>query len=159
MSEFDAFGAQPTDLTIADETLVISPIRVGEIPKILSAIKPFSDQLMADQIDWLGIVTQHGDSLLAAIAIAARKPQDWVEALSLDDAITLATALFEVNADFFVQRVVPTLQQAAGRINLWQLGRFNLEDGVAQLLGQRKDVGNLVGWVNLRDGGAVEWLG
>jgi len=54
---------------------------------------------------------------LAAIAIAARKPQDWVEALSLDDAITLATALFEVNADFFVQRVVPTLQQASGRIN------------------------------------------
>jgi hypothetical protein len=117
MSEFDAFGAQPTDLTIADEVLAISPIRVGEIPKILSAIKPFSDQLMEDQIDWLGIVTQHGDSLLAAIAIAARKPQDWVEALSLDDAITLATALFEVNADFFVQRVVPTLQQAAGRIN------------------------------------------
>jgi hypothetical protein len=117
MSEFDAFGAQPTDLTIADEVLALSPIRVGEIPKILSAIKPFSDQLMADQIDWLGIVTQHGDSLLAAIAIAARKPQDWVEALSLDDAITLATALFEVNADFFVQRVVPTLQQAAGRIN------------------------------------------
>ena len=117
MSELDAFGAQPTDLTIADEVLAISPIRVGEIPKILSAIKPFSDQLMADQIDWLGIITQHGDSLLAAIAIAARKPQDWVEALSLDDAITLATALFEVNADFFVQRVVPTLQQAAGRIN------------------------------------------
>ncbi|EKF9276376.1 hypothetical protein O1B68_002117 [Vibrio cholerae] len=117
MSEFDAFGAQPTDLTIADEVLAISPIRVGEIPKILSAIKPFSDQLMADQIDWLWIVTQHGDSLLAAIAIAARKPQDWVEALSLDDAITLATALFEVNADFFVQRVVPTLQQAASRIN------------------------------------------
>ncbi|NCP64099.1 MAG: hypothetical protein GW836_05515 [Paraglaciecola sp.] len=117
MNEFDAFGAQPTDLTIANETLVISPIRVGEIPKILSAIKPFSEQLMADQIDWLGIITQHGDSLLAAIAIAARKPQDWVEALSLDDAITLATALFEVNADFFVQRVVPTLQQASGRIN------------------------------------------
>jgi hypothetical protein len=117
MSEFAAFGAQPTDLTIADEVLAISPIRVGEIPKILSAIKPFSDQLMAEQIDWLGIITQHGDSLLAAIAIAARKPQDWVEALSLDDAITLATALFEVNADFFVQRVVPTLQQAAGRIN------------------------------------------
>lgn len=117
MNELDAFGAQPKDLTIADEVLAISPIRVGEIPKILSAIKPFSDQLMADQIDWLWIVTQHGDSLLAAIAIAARKPQDWVEALSLDDAITLATALFEVNADFFVQRVVPTMQQAAGRIN------------------------------------------
>lgn len=117
MNELDAFGAQPTDLTIADEVLAISPIRVGEIPKILSAIKPFSDQLMVDQIDWLWIVTQHGDSLLAAIAIAARKPQDWVEALSLDDAITLATALFEVNADFFVQRVVPTLQQAASRIN------------------------------------------
>lgn len=117
MSEFDAFGSQSTNLTIADETLAISPLRIGEIPKILSAIKPFSNKLMEDQIDWLGIVTQYGDNLLAAIAIAARKPHDWVEALSLDEAITLATALFEVNIDFFVQRVVPTLKQAAGRIN------------------------------------------
>jgi hypothetical protein len=50
-------------------------------------------------------------------------------------------------------------EQAAGRINLRKLCRLNLEDGVAQLLGERQHVGNLVGRVNLRDGGAVEWLG
>ncbi len=116
-SEFDAFGSPPTRLEIAGETLDIAPIRVGEIPKLLTAIKPFSKQLLAEQIDWLAIITQHGACLLQAVAIAARKPLPWIEALALDEAIQLATALFEVNVDFFIQRVMPALRQAATRIN------------------------------------------
>ncbi|WP_158367690.1 hypothetical protein [Candidatus Williamhamiltonella defendens] len=55
---------------------------------------------------------------MAAIAIVVRKLHESVEAFSLDEAITLATLLFEVNIDFFVQRVAPTLQQDDVRINV-----------------------------------------
>ncbi|WP_158380002.1 hypothetical protein [Candidatus Williamhamiltonella defendens] len=55
---------------------------------------------------------------MAAIAIVIRKLHELVEAFSLDEAITLATLLFEVNIDFFVQRVVPTLQQDDVRITV-----------------------------------------
>ncbi|OED39004.1 hypothetical protein AB833_17340 [Chromatiales bacterium (ex Bugula neritina AB1)] len=116
-AELNAFGTPPTSLELAEETLEIAPIRVGDIPKLLTAIQPFSEQLLAEQIDWFAIVTHHGERLLQAMAIAARKPLQWVEALALDDAIQLATALFEVNADFFIQRVMPALRQAATRIN------------------------------------------
>lgn len=67
--------------------------------------------------DWLALLTEHGDAILDALAIAARRPREWVEALSLDNAVQLATALFEVNVDFFVQRVVPAIQSAAARID------------------------------------------
>lgn len=117
MSDFNAFPPEPVILHIAHEELEITPIKVGEIPRILVAIKSFAELLMVDEIDWVAVITQHGEQLLAAMAIAARKPQAWIDALSLDDAVVLATTLFEVNSDFFVQRVAPALQASAGRIN------------------------------------------
>ena len=41
---------------------------------------------------------------------------------ALSSSLRLATTLFEVHADFFVQRVVPTIQHAAARINAQMRG-------------------------------------
>lgn len=117
MTDLNAFPSEPVTIEIAEEALEITPIKVGEIPRILVAIKSFADLLMVDDIDWIAVITQHGEQLLAAMAIAARKPQAWIDALSLDEAVLLATTLFEVNSDFFVQRVAPALQASADRIN------------------------------------------
>jgi hypothetical protein len=54
--------------------------------------------------------------VVVALAVAARRPREWVAQLSLDAAIQLAEAVFEVNADFFIRRLLPTLTKAAGRI-------------------------------------------
>lgn len=117
MSDFDAFPPTPQSLEIAGVELTITPIRVGEIPALLAAVRPFAHRLVDGEPDWLELLADHGEALIKAIAVASRQPQDWVAALTMDDAIRLATTLFEVNADFFVQRVVPTIQHAAARIN------------------------------------------
>lgn len=117
MTNLNAFSSEPVTIEIAEEALEITPIKVGEIPRILVAIKSFADLLTVDDIDWIALITQHGEQLLAAMAIAARKPQAWIDALSLDEAVLLATTLFEVNSDFFVHRVAPALQASADRIN------------------------------------------
>ena len=39
-----------------------------------------------------------------------------VNDLSLEDAVQLVAAVFEVNADFFVAQVVPSIQGAAERL-------------------------------------------
>jgi hypothetical protein len=57
------------------------------------------------------------EAVITATAVASRRPKEWVEGLALDEAIRLAAAVFEVNADFFVQRVVPAVQHAAARVN------------------------------------------
>ncbi len=117
MDDFATFPPQPQSLEIAGDTLALTPIRVGEVPALLAAIKPIAQHLVNGDPDWLALLTEHGDAILDALAIAARRPREWVEALSLDDAVQLATALFEVNVDFFVQRVVPAIQSAAARID------------------------------------------
>lgn len=117
MDDFASFPPQPQSLEIAGDTLALTPIRVGEVPVLLAAIKPIAPHLVNGDPDWLALLTEHGDAILDALAIAARRPREWVEALSLDDAVQLATALFEVNVDFFVQRVVPAIQSAAARID------------------------------------------
>jgi hypothetical protein len=122
MSDFDAFPPTPQTLAIAEIELAITPIRVGEIPALLAAVRPFAHRLVDGDPDWLELLADHGEELIKAIAVASRQPQDWVAALTMDDAIRLATTLFEVNADFFVQRVVPTIQHAAARINAQMRG-------------------------------------
>ncbi|MEH6539924.1 hypothetical protein [Halopseudomonas sp.] len=122
MSDFDAFPPTPQSLAIAGIALEITPIRVGEIPALLAAVRPFAHRLVDGEPDWLELLADHGEALIKAIAVASRRPQEWVSGLAMDDAIRLATALFEVNADFFVQRVVPTIQHAAARINAQMSG-------------------------------------
>ena len=66
---------------------------------------------------WLALLAEHGEAVIDAVAIASRRPPEWVTNLALDDAVRLAEAVFEVNADFFIQRVLPSLTEAATRVS------------------------------------------
>nr|WP_279196681.1 DUF6631 family protein [Ralstonia mannitolilytica] len=105
-SDLDLLVPQTQSLEIAGQRLTISPLVIGELPAMLKAVRPFAEQLTGEP-DWLALLCEHGDALLAALALASRRPREWVDALALDDAITLAATVFEVNADFFVHRVAP----------------------------------------------------
>jgi hypothetical protein len=54
--------------------------------------------------------------MLDLLAITTRRERAWVNDLPLDDAVQLAAAVFEVNADFFVGRVVPGIQRSAEKL-------------------------------------------
>lgn len=114
-AEFAALPPTPTHVEAGGERLELTPIRVGELPAFVRAIRPFAEQLM-QAVDWLALFAEHGEALLDALAIASRRPKDWVEALALDDAIRLADALLEVNADFFIRRVSPEVGRVAHRL-------------------------------------------
>lgn len=120
-SDLDVLVPQARLMEMAGQRLTISPLVVGELPAMLKAVRPFAEQLTGEP-DWLALLCDHGDALLAALALASRQPRDWVDALALDDAITLASAVFEVNADFFVRRVVPKVSNLAQSLNSQQKG-------------------------------------
>ena len=115
-SDLDVLVPQPQVVDLAGQRLAISPLVLGELPAMLKAVQPFAQRL-AGEPDWLALLSDHGDALLTGLAIASRQPREWVDALALDDAITLAATVFEVNADFFVQRLAPAVQHAAARVN------------------------------------------
>ncbi len=115
MDEMNILIPETLELDIAGERIEITPLRLGEFPAMLKAVRPFAAQLEADP-DWLSLLAEHGEALLDSLAVTCRRPRDWVDGLALDEALTLAASVFEVNADFFVQRVAPNVTELAERI-------------------------------------------
>ena len=105
----------PVEIHVAAQTITLTPLVLGELPAFAKAIQPFTADL-AIEPDWLRLLGSHGDSMIEAMAIASRQSREWIAGLALDEAIFLAQSLFEVNADFFIQRVVPKLGEAVSRI-------------------------------------------
>ncbi len=109
MSDLDTLIPQAVELVIGGEPLIITPLRVGQMPAFLRAITPVMQQLGGDGIDWLALFGEHGDELLTAVSIAVGKPRAWVDEQAADEAILLAAKVIEVNADFFTRTVMPKL--------------------------------------------------
>ena len=109
MNDLEKLIPQAVELTVGGETLAIKPLKVGQMPAFLRAISPVMQHLTRAEIDWLTLLGDQGDDLLAAIAIAVAKPRQWVDDLAADEAILLAAKVIEVNADFFTRTVLPKL--------------------------------------------------
>ena len=112
---FAALPPVPLSIEIAGERIDLTPLKVGEVPAFARAVQPIAVGLSASP-DWLALLAEHGEAVIAAIAIATRRPVDWVAGLDLDEAVRLAEAAFGVNADFFIRRLLPSVTQAAARI-------------------------------------------
>jgi hypothetical protein len=115
MDAFNTFPPSPVVVTLSGGALELTPIRLGELPRLLAVVRPLASELSADP-DWLALLGQHGEAMLDLLAITARRERAWVNDLPLDDAVQLAAAVFEVNADFFVGRVVPGIQRSAEKL-------------------------------------------
>ena len=112
---FAALPPVPVSVEIVDEHIELTPLKVGEVPAFARAVQPIAASLSASP-DWLALLAEHGEAVIAALAIATRRPVDWVAGLDLDEAVRLAEAVFGVNADFFIRRLLPSVTQAAARI-------------------------------------------
>lgn len=126
-NSFSALPPFAKVIVIGDETLDLTPIRVGEIPALSRAIQPLAIHLSVSP-DWLALISEHGETLIDALAIATRRPREWVAALELDDAVKLTSTVFEVNADFFIQRLLPSITEAAARLETRMPGRTPSSD-------------------------------
>jgi len=113
---FAALPPVPVTLVIGGESLELTPLKVGDVPAFARVVQPVAASLSASP-DWLALLALHGEAVIDAVAIASRRAPEWVSGLALDDAVRLAEAVFEVNADFFIQRVLPSLTDAATRVS------------------------------------------
>ena len=112
---FAALPPVPVSAEIAGERIDLTPLKVGEVPAFARAVQPIAASLSVSP-DWLALLAEHGEAAIAAIAIATRRPVEWGAGLDLDEAVRLAEAVFAVNADFFIRRLLPSVTQAAARI-------------------------------------------
>lgn len=115
--------AQPLMIIINGEELALTPFRADAIPKVLQLSKPFAGDLVQMyktgiiEIHVINLLADHGERVFDLAAILACKPREWVGRLPPDELLKLLIVLFEVNADFFSQRLLPALKSAWSRIS------------------------------------------
>lgn len=89
----------------------IQPVKVRDLPAFLAAVEPIARELAAGDI--LAALARHADAVITATAIGAGVERAWLEDQTPDVLVELASAVIEVNADFFVRNVLPKVERAA----------------------------------------------
>lgn len=116
MDGAEIIAPEVRQLVVGGEPVDIRPLTVGQIPAVLRALKGVDFSAGLTAADLPGLVAEHGDRLIQAVAVAIREPADWVSNLDPVEFLTLAGAVIEVNTDFFVQRLAPMLGAVTQRL-------------------------------------------
>jgi len=114
-TELETLIPQPVEIEINGETLEIKPLTIGQLTRVMKALKPALADIQGE-INLTMLAVDHGDTLLSAVAAATGMDAAWLDKLPTDDFIRLAGNLLEVNADFFTRRVLPEITAAVERI-------------------------------------------
>jgi hypothetical protein len=127
-TELDKLFPAGQTLTIKETELTITPFKLGELPNVFKVIDPIT-KLVLDAIGTTGnqmeslskIMVLGGDNVLDLLAVGSRQPRAWIDQLELDEGVQLLTAILEVNASFFVQKVLPLLTKAVKTVPAGQV--------------------------------------
>jgi len=92
----------------------VTPIKVRDLPRFLKAVEPIATELAAGDV--AGALMRNIDAVIDATVIGACVERAWLEDQTPDVLAELASKVLEVNADFFVRRVLPVIQGAADRL-------------------------------------------
>lgn len=123
-------------VTIKGETIAIRQIKVGKLSAVVRAISPFAhlmpkpgDTPEKNPIDIFSLVMQHTDDVIQLLGIILDKPVEWMNDLEIDELVLLAAEVFEVNLDFFIQKVLPSVSMAMGRLGSALYGKAQALNG------------------------------
>ena len=104
-------------LTVGGQPLTVRPLRGGPLPAMLKALAPFLPQARNGTLpDLVTMLTTNAEAVLDGVAAATGQTRAWVDALAMDDLANLASAVVEVNADFFIRRMLPALKGNLARL-------------------------------------------
>jgi hypothetical protein len=119
------------EVSINGAAFDVAPIPFGRLPKAVklalplvhvlreSKIVKFAASEKGDEIryeiapDWAEkletLLVDGGEPLMEFVAFAVNQPRTWLDRIRADEGIELVKAVFGVNSDLFVQRILPML--------------------------------------------------
>ena len=95
-------------------------MKMKQLPKIMKVVAPYYGKLKESQekakkdkgeLDLLGIVMEYFNPVADTVAILVEKDREWVDDLDIDEMVRLLEVVIEVNVDFFIQKVLPSLSR------------------------------------------------
>lgn len=116
MNDLEVFTPDPRIVTVRGlPPVAVLPIRVRYLAAFTKAILPILPYAQAG--DFTSLVLHETDRAVQAISIGTGLERSVIDDLFPDDLVGLATAVFEVNLDFFARCILPQAQETARRIN------------------------------------------
>ena len=110
----------PKKLVIAGEEVDVSPLKLGEIVRIGAALKAikshFNQDKKVSEIALELLTSDDANYVLDALAVLIRKNREWVDNLSLDEAVEVLAAVLGNNVDVFQKKVIPAILQFSNRV-------------------------------------------
>lgn len=92
--------------------IALRPVPMGKLQDFTLAVRPIAADLfmaLEGTGDILQTIELHGDRMISAVAIATDIDRAELAELDLDLFLKLTEAVIEINADFFVRRLIPSL--------------------------------------------------
>lgn len=109
----ETFAPTPRIVVLNDGRQVpILPLRLGQMPAFTVAAKAAAPSLFS--ADYLTILEDHPTDAMAMIGIVTDLSPGDIAALWQDETVALLSTIYEVNSDFFIQRLRPAMTKAAG---------------------------------------------
>ncbi len=122
--DLDIIEPEQRTVTFGGTEIPVRPLRVGQIPGVTRALRGVA---IGEDIDIMALIAEHGDAVIDAMAIATGMKRAEIEEGDPAEFIELARAVIEVNADFFIARLGPTIRAAIGTaLSLVE----NVKDGI-----------------------------
>ncbi|MCE3608075.1 hypothetical protein LXA47_31385 [Massilia sp. P8910] len=108
------------EIEVRGEPIRISPFKVGKwikVMKMVSAMQPIiAKHIKGEDVNMMGIMFDAGDPVMDLIALAINKPRAWLDEASGDEAIRIATVVFNQNKEEFVKKMMPLLGDLLGLV-------------------------------------------
>lgn len=111
-------------ITVAEMPFEIKPFSFGQLPKLMKLMEKIAPTVQLavregkekEVSTYLSILSTGGEDLLQLMADSIKAPKEFVDNLDSDEGIKLLIEFVEVNKDFFIQRVLPLIQEKFGHL-------------------------------------------
>ena len=122
-NQLDTIFPQDRIVTIKDVEINIKPFKFGKLPQVFRTIEPIAEifqQLVKEEAGQLklysALIARGGDNVIELIVVGSGQERSWVCDLDLDEGIELLSAIVEVNSSFFIQKILPRLEQTLPKV-------------------------------------------
>lgn len=109
-----------------NERVEIPEITVRKFKPIFTALGPlaghFKGKKGAEEMNLAALVAEHEEDVVKLLGVVVDRDADWVYSLKADEMFDLFGKALEVNLDFFIQKVLPSLSGAMVKISVATAG-------------------------------------
>ena len=101
----------------------LSPFKFTQFPKVIQILTSYTESIDIskdlDINDFVAILTREdGEAIFQLILMCCPgKDRAWLDELNADDGIQLLSKVIEMNLDFFIQKLTPSITKLSERVS------------------------------------------